>query len=90
MENLQTIGGGKLTIDGGIIYIDSSLNNIDALKNLKSITEISITNCSKLYDFCVLKNVVQNMSGTFYVNGCGYNPTKQQLLNGACSQTPSN
>ena len=83
LESLTNIGGGKLTIN----YC-SSLNNIDALKNIESLNDISITTCSKLYDFCVLKNVVQNMSGTFYVNDNGYNPTKYQLLNGECSQIP--
>ena len=82
LENLTNIGD-KLTIKGC-----SSLNNIDALKNIESLNDISITECSKLYDFCVLKNVVQNMSGTFYVNDNGYNPTKYQLLNGECSQIP--
>lgn len=83
LENLKTIGGGKITISDCC-----SLNNIDALKNVESINDISITSCSKLYDFCVLKNIVQNMSGTFYVNGNGYNPTKYQLLNGECSKQP--
>ena len=82
LENLTNIGD-KLTIKGC-----SSLNNIDALKNIESLNDISITTCSKLYDFCVLKNVVQNMSGTFYLNNNGYNPTKYQLLNGECSQIP--
>ena len=83
LESLTNIGGGKLTIN----YC-SSLNNIDALKNIESLNDISITTCPKLYDFCVLQNVVQNMSGTFYVNDNGYNPTKYQLLNGECSQIP--
>ena len=83
LENLTNIGGGKLTIK----YC-SSLNNIDALKNIESLNDISITTCPKLYDFCVLQNVVQNMSGTFYLNNNGYNPTKYQLLNGECSQIP--
>ena len=83
LESLTNIGGGKLTIN----YC-SSLNNIDALKNIESLNDISITTCPKLYDFCVLQNVVQNMSGTFYLNNNGYNPTKYQLLNGECSQIP--
>jgi len=83
LENIQIIN--KLAI-----HFCPSLNNINIFQNLKSINEISITHCWSLYDFCVLKNIVQNMSGTFYVNDCGYTPTKQQLLNGACSQTPNN
>ena len=83
LESLTNIGGGRLTINKC-----RSLNNIDALKNIESLNDISITECSKLYDFCVRKNVVQNMSGTFYLNKNGYNPTKYQLLNGECSQIP--
>ena len=81
LNSLKSIG--KLTI----LNCDS-LSSIDDLKNVEALDEISITGCPKLYDFCILKNVVQNMSGTFYVNGNGYNPTKKQLLDGACSQTP--
>lgn len=83
LENLEEIMGKKLTITNC-----EALNNIDALSKVKALDEISITGCSELYDFCVLKNVVQNMSGTFYVNGNGYNPTKYQFLNGECSKTP--
>ncbi len=83
LENLEEIMGKKLTITNC-----KALNNIDALSKVKALDEISITGCSELYDFCVLKNVVQNMSGTFYVNGNGYNPTKYQFLNGECSKTP--
>ncbi len=83
LNSLKSIGGKNLVIDHC-----PALSNIDDLKNVEALDEISITGCPKLYDFCVLKNIVQNMSGTFYVNGNGYNPTKKQLLDGACSQTP--
>ena len=64
------------------------LNNIDGLTNLTTVKNISITSCPKLYDFCVLKNVVKNNDCDFYTNGNGYNPTKYQLLNGECSKLP--
>ncbi|MDE5610627.1 MAG: BACON domain-containing protein [Odoribacter sp.] len=85
LEGLKKIGEKKLNIANC-----GSLYNIDALSNVDALDEISITGCPQLYDFCVLKNVVQNMSGTFYVEKNGYNPTKYQLLNGACSPTPEN
>lgn len=85
LENLETIGGGEL-----IIKDFQQLDNIDALSKVSSLNEISITDCPKLYDFCVLKNVVQHMSGTFTTAGNGYNPTKEQLLGGECSQIPNN
>ena len=82
LENLATIIG-DLTIENC-----GELNNINALTNLSSVKNISITSCPKLYDFCVLKNVVKNNDCDFYTNGNGYNPTKYQLLNGECSKLP--
>ncbi len=66
----------------------TELNNLDCLINLTSVKNISITDCHKLYDFCVLKNIVQNNNSDFYTIGNGYNPTKYQLLNGECSRQP--
>ncbi len=83
LENLKTIGGKKLEIS----YLDA-LNNIDALHNIKALNDISITGCSNLYDFCALKNAIQNMNseGKCKITFNGYNPTKEQLLNGECSK----
>ncbi len=83
LENLENIGGKKLEIS----YLNA-LNNIDALRNIKTLEDISITGCSNLYDFCALKNVIQNMNsdGKFNITLNGYNPTKEQLLNGQCSK----
>ena len=83
LNSLKNIGGKNLVIDGC-----SALSSIDDLKNVEALDEISIIDCPKLYDFCVLKNAVQNMSGPFTAILNGYNPTKEQLQNGACSQTP--
>lgn len=66
----------------------TELNNIDCLINLSAVKNISITDCPKLYDFCVLKSIVQNNNSDFYTYGNGYNPTKYQLLNGECSKLP--
>lgn len=83
LENLENIGGKKLEIS----YLDA-LNNIDALHNIKVLNDISITGCSNLYDFCALKNAIQNMNseGKFNIVFNGYNPTKEQILNGECSK----
>ena len=79
LENLGTISGSL------ILENCSRLNNIDALVNLQSVKDISITSCRSLYDFCVLKKVVQETDCSFYTSDNGYNPTKYQLLNGECS-----
>lgn len=81
LENIRNVGGNKLTLNGL-----PSLNSIDALGNVESLNEISITNCPELYDFCALRNAIQKMSGTLNLKDNGYNPTKDQLLNGECSK----
>lgn len=83
LENLEEIMGKKLTITNC-----RNLNNINALNKVRTLDEISITGCSKLYDFCILKNVVQNMNGTLAIDKNGYNPTKEQLLSGECAKLP--
>ena len=67
-----------------------SVDNIGTLDKLKSVGDITISYCSSLYDFCNWVPVLTDYNGTFLVTGCGYNPTKYQILNGECSQTPAN
>lgn len=83
LENLKTIGGKKLEIS----HLNA-LNNIDALYNIKALNDISITGCNNLYDFCALKNAIQNMSDgdKFNISSNGYNPTREEILNGQCSK----
>ena len=71
----------KLTIKNCVV-----LNNINALSKVDTLDGIYITGCLELYDFCVLKNAVQHMSNAFTIEKNGYNPTKEQLLNGECSK----
>ncbi len=70
--------GGAFTIIG--------VNAIGTLDNLKTVGDITIKDCKELTDFCNWKPVLMNYNGTFSVSGCGYNPTKYQILNGACSK----
>lgn len=79
--NLESING---TLE--ISYV----NSIGTLDKLKSVEDITISNCSNLYDFCNWIPVLTDYNGTFLVTNCGYNPTKYQILNGECSQTPAN
>lgn len=77
LNNLKEISGNiELT------YIPN-LNDVSALGNISNaVKDISITKCESLYDFSPLVPVVQNMTGIWTVYGCGYNPTKYQMLNG--------
>ena len=68
----------------------SSVNSIGTLDKLKSVGDITIRDCYDLYDFCNWIPVLTDYNGMFSVSNCGYNPTKYQILNGECSQTPAN
>ena len=47
-----------------------------------NVNDITVQDCESLYDFSSFVPLVENMTGTWLVNGCGYNPTKYQMLNG--------
>ena len=82
--NASIIGANKLQkIDGDItISNNSKLEDISGFSGLTNCANISITNSPNLYDFQPLETAAKNMTGTWYVYGCGYNPTKYQMLNG--------
>lgn len=69
---------------GGDIEISSNglLEDISGFSGLTNCTNVSITNSPKLYNFQPLETAAKNMTGTWYIYGCGYNPTKYQMLNG--------
>ena len=70
-------------VGGDIGFSDNSkLEDISGLSSLANCTNVSITDSPNLYDFQPLETVAKNMTGTWYVYGCGYNPTKYQMLNG--------
>lgn len=68
----------------------SRVNSIGILDKLKNVGDITISDCRNLYDFCNWVPVLTDYNGMFSVSNCGYNPTKYQILNGECSQTPAN
>ena len=76
ISKLQKVGG-NITISG-----NSKLEDISGLGSLANCANISITNSPNLYNFQPLETAAKNMTGTWYVYGCGYNPTKYQMLNG--------
>ena len=69
---------------GGDIEISSNskLVDISGFSGLTNCSNISITYSPNLYNFQPLETAAKNMTGTWYVYGCGYNPTKYQMLNG--------
>ena len=71
-------------ISGNIEFTNiPNLTDLSALGNISnSVKDISIRGSESLYDFSPLVPVVQNMTGIWSVSGCGYNPTKYQMLNG--------
>ena len=97
LDNLHTVGNLNISLDitsfNGIniqnvtnIKISScpQLSDLSALsKSIQChVNDIMIQNCESLYDFSSLVPIVETMTGTWVVTGCGYNPTKYQMLNG--------
>lgn len=97
LDNLHTVGNLNISLDitsfNGIniqnvtnIEISScpQLSDLSALsKSIQSnVNDIMIQNCESLYDFSPFVPIVETMTGTWVVSGCGYNPTKYQMLNG--------
>ena len=76
LTQLQEVGGNIEISD------NSELEDISGLSGLTNCTNISITDSHNLYNFESLETAAKNMTGTWYVYGCGYNPTKYQMLNG--------
>lgn len=85
LEYFQSVDIPKLESIGGAFTI-TEVRAIGTLDNLKTVGDITIKDCRGLTDFCNWKPVLTDYNGTFSVSGCGYNPTKYQILNGACSQ----
>ena len=83
--DMSSISGiNQLQIFSGDVSIANNydLEDISGLIGLTNCANISITNSPNLYDFQPLETAAKNMTGTWYVYGCGYNPTKYQMLNG--------
>lgn len=85
LENLRQIKG-----DFTIEIEDSfwGLSDISALTNLETVegSEFKIKGCYKLKDFTPLKQALTSYQGTFLTYSNGYNPTKEQILNGEGKQ----
>lgn len=97
LENLRAVGNFNISLDiasfkglniKNIKNIEISschqLNDLSVLgSSIESdVNDITIQNCKSLYDFSSFVPIVETMTGNWVVNGCGYNPTKYQMLNG--------
>lgn len=81
LENLESVGG-NLSLSSLV-----ALTSIDGFSGLRNIGKsLSITDCTKLIDFCAIENIMQTMDFGYTVSGNAYNPTKEQILNGQCSK----
>ncbi len=87
----------KLTHLDGLVNLTSvsSINisrnpdliSIDGLKNVNSIEGFSFHDNVKLSDFCSISDVfMKDSSTTLSIHRNAYNPTKQDLINGACTK----
>lgn len=85
LENLRNIKGDFI-----IEVEDSSwgLSDISALINLKTVEgdQFKIKGCYMLKDFTPLEQVLTSYQGSFSTNANGYNPTQEQIINGAGKQ----
>ena len=76
VNNLNSVVGDFNITDGLLV-------DFDGLQNLRKIGgDFYLHATPNLYNFQPLETAAKNMTGTWYVYGCGYNPTKYQMLNG--------
>ena len=81
LEGISGLSG--LTNCANISITDNTkLEDISGFRGLTNCADISISGSPNLYDFQPLETAAKNMTGLWYVYGCGYNPTKYQMLNG--------
>lgn len=83
LENLTSVGGNFE------IWNNAALNNLDGLTDLMAVDgNLDITTNIVLNDFCGLRPLLLNngLGGTYFAAGNDYNPTKQQIIDGDCSE----
>lgn len=84
IPNIEKIDG-VLTITGGSSsrYANSTIENLDNFKKLKSVKEVDIEHLTVVDDFTPFVNVIEALtSETRHVEGCGHNPTRDDMKNG--------
>ena len=81
LENLKTIGWAFRIEDNLSLESLKGLDNISLIGN-----HFEITGNSSLTEFCDLRSYLSNTSFNPYIANNGFNPSKQDIINGNCSQ----
>jgi hypothetical protein len=86
LENID--GFSNLTHIGTDFKLSASpsIINLNGLSNLQSASAISINNNASLYDYCGIKELLTNDGANFGSYYNRYNPTKEEVINGLCSE----
>ncbi len=83
LEGLTTVGGNMS------IILNEDLLNLNGLEKLVANggkPNLTIWNNAKLSNFCGLKPLLSNFNGVLSVLNNSYNPSKQDIVTGTCSQ----
>jgi hypothetical protein len=95
IKNIETvkgnlhIEGGHSGFFGGYINLDDKIEDLNWLSNLKTVEgDLKIIYSSSLKSLCGLQNLLSNdgLKGNYIVNNNLFNPTKQEIIDGNCSQ----
>lgn len=89
LEGLTYIGGDLIIKPDPLSYAGVStifLENISSLQNLGHVNSVYINYCHNLYDFTPLAAALRNSNGEVVLVKNGYNPTKEQIINGEGKQ----
>ncbi|MDR2414372.1 MAG: hypothetical protein LBD64_05250 [Odoribacteraceae bacterium] len=72
---------GQLIITG---TSNTKLQSLEGLNALTSVAGVTISNFTRLVNFAPLKGVIPlSLPDAWKISGCGYNPTHQQMVDGA-------
>ncbi|MFY0608547.1 MAG: fibronectin type III domain-containing protein [Cyclobacteriaceae bacterium] len=90
IKDLSKLGSIREVYQNMIVSSNAILTSFSDLKDLESVEgDITINDNSILVDFCNLSVALAEFDGQFTVTGNAYNPTVDQILDGAC-KSPDN
>ncbi|WP_299104797.1 carboxypeptidase-like regulatory domain-containing protein [uncultured Tenacibaculum sp.] len=85
--NLEGLSNMNYIQTSLIINYNPAISNLDHLENLKTVGGLYVNSNENLTNFCGLTNVLTTGNNYNYlVSSNKYNPTKQDIINGNCSQ----
>jgi len=87
LTNLDGLIGLTTVVGEFYVPFNPLLINVDGLINLTQADTVDFNTNNLLSDFCGLNTlVIDNGFTRLFVNGCAYNPTIQNIIDGNCSQ----